>query len=164
MNRVLGDIRQGAFWFMSFGGLGASISLAWMISIYGEMFPGYASTGGDNCVLARAGAVMINAAWNFGSYFLGSAFVAFFVHFGPYVMNVCRVVGWEWSLTPLPPISRAAALRLAFCQTIALFFVAWLDFKAVTQVLDAVRGETYISIMDAQRKFQVECDTVRRQP
>lgn len=164
MAAVLADIRIAALWLASLNGVGAGLCLAWMISVYAEMYPGYASAGDDNCVLARAGAVQVKAAWSVGAFFLGNAVVALATVVVPYVKRVFNVVAAEWNGTSAAPVSRWAALATAFAQTVMLAFVAGLIFIQADGVLTAVRGETYITLMEARDQIQAECNTVRRQP
>jgi len=135
-----------------------------MISIYGEMFPGFASAGGDNCMLARAGAANLQGARIMFQLFLADALLALGIILVPYSIEAARIWVAEWHVRPLSAISRSSAMAAAAIQIVALLAVSFLTFKGIDITLKAVGGETYMTLMDARQTFETECNTVRQQP
>lgn len=164
MAEVLADIRKAALWLASLNGLGAGVCMAWMISVYAEMFPGYASAGGDNCVLARVGAAQVKNAGELGSGFLALAVYALGTVLTPYAIRLVGIFAAEWDGKLAAPISRFWAFVTAFCQMFALIMLVLATHGYFDAVLRAVRGETYITLMEAKQKYETECDAVRQQP
>ncbi len=62
------------------------------ISACGEMFSGFASTAGDDCVLARAGGAILHSAWSVAGLFLADAVVALATIIVPYAMRAVHTV------------------------------------------------------------------------
>ncbi len=171
---LVGGLERGGRWLASANGVAVGLCFAWSIALYAELFSGYPEPGQKGCVLARAGARNIHAAWFMARWFMlggGCAIVA------AAAVNAHKLL---WSVkhlffaqAPLRGLSEAvpewrmsqsAAGSLAIFQGALIFASTAILSVGTLSAMSAISTETPTSLMEWQEKYNDECRAVEQAP